>query len=257
MPLRSTRFDVRRYGADTERHVHDHHQLVLPLSGVLEMDVGGTQDAVAGRQAAAIPAGRPHGFAGSRDNAFLIVDIPAGTGDAGHEPFWTAVAERPFVGFDPALQGFCDFIAGQVPRLGFQGLRAEVAGGLVIESLSEGLGLAPSTLSRPLARALEFIETRYAEPITVAAIARHAGLSESRLHAQFKTRFGLSPARAVARLRLRRAAALLAGTALPMAEIALRVGYGDQSAFARAFQRAMNETPGDYRRARQDRHEKR
>ena len=41
MPLHSTRFDVRRYGRDVERHSHDHHQIVLPMQGVLDMEIGG------------------------------------------------------------------------------------------------------------------------------------------------------------------------------------------------------------------------
>ena len=262
MSLRSTRFDVRRYGAGAKLHSHDHHQLVLPLAGVLEMDIDGSRDDVTEARAAAIPAGRPHSFAGSRDNAFLVVDMPAipDLGDAGRARFWQRAGDNPFIGVDPLFRGFCDFVAGQLPRLGYGGLtagglRAEVAGDLVIEALSESLGLDSAPLSAPLSRALDLIETRYAEPLTVAAMAHHAGLSESRLHALFKARFGLSPGRYLAHQRLRRAEALLSGTALPISEVALAVGYGDQSAFARAFQRDTGEAPAEFRRRQQERHE--
>ena len=44
---------------------------------------------------------------------------------------------------------------------------------------------------------------------------------------------------------------MLEESRLSIAEIAFRVGYGDQSAFSRAFQRQWGQPPADYRRARQ------
>ena len=259
MALKTSRFEVRRYTSAAERHDHDHHQLVLPLKGVLEMEVEGAQAGVTAQRAAAVGAGRMHSFAGGGDNAFLILDMPAfDPGDLlGRADFWSAVGERPFVDLEAPVRGFCDFIAAQVPQAGFEGLRAEVAGDFLLEALARDLGLAPPDLARPLARARAFIEANYRAPITLAAVAGHAGLSESRLSTLYKARFGLTPGRQIARLRLGEAASLLAGTALPITQVALRVGYGDQSAFSRAFQRETGETPAGYRQARQDRHKER
>lgn len=249
MPLHSTRFDVRRYGRDVERHSHDHHQIVLPMQGVLDMEIGGAGGAVTSGRAAAVPAGRLHGFAGSRDNAFLIVDLPSAVQDENDLALWSAAEDSPFVAFDPWLQGFCGFIAARSENGGFEGEQAEVAGRFVVEALTEGLGRRAEPLARPLARALSFIDRHHCAPITVASVAAAAGLSESRLHALFQTQLRLSPKRYIARQRLRSAARLLETTRLPIAEIALRVGYGDQSAFSRAFRREMGRSPGDYRRA--------
>ena len=252
MPLHATRFDVRRYGRDVEQHSHDHHQIVLPMQGVLEMEIGGAEGTVTNGRAAVIPSGRLHGFAGSPDNAFLIVDLPPAVEDQDKLALWSAVDEAPFVAFAPWLQGFCGFIAGRSETGGFQGEQAEVAGRFVVEALTEGLGQQAPPLARPLARALGFIERHHCAPITVASVADAAGLSESRLHAAFQAQFDVSPKRYIARERLRSAARLLETTPLPIAEIALRVGYGDQSAFTRAFRREMGRSPGDYRRAQQE-----
>jgi len=250
MTLQSTRFDVRRYGRDVESHSHDHHQIVLPMQGVLEMEIGGTEGAVTDECAAVVPSGLLHGFAGSKDNAFLIVDLPTVVDDEGLDSgqLWSAAAEAPFVTFDPWLQGFCGFLAGQSAQAGFHGLQAEVAGRFVVEALAKGAGLQPAGFAGPLVRALRFIDRHHCAPITVASVAEAAGLSESRLHAVFKVQLGLSPKRCIARRRLRTAARLLETSGLPLAEIALQVGYGDQSAFTRAFRREMGRSPGDYRR---------
>ena len=248
MPLPSTRFDVRRYGRDVERHSHDHHQIVLPMQGVLEMEIGGAEGAVAGGRAAVVPVGQLHGFAGSKDNAFLIVDVPTAIEGQDASVLWSAAEEAPFVTFDPWLQGFCGFIAGRSEHGGLAGEQAEVAGRFVVEALTEGMGQQTERLARPLARALDFVNKHHCAQITVAAVAEAAGLSESRLHAVFQNQFRLSPKRYIARQRLRSAARLLETTGLPIAEIALRVGYGDQSAFTRAFRREFDRSPGDYRR---------
>ena len=263
MAPKGTRIEVRRYKAEAERHSHDHHQIVLPLSGALEMDVGGAFDAVTADRAVAIPSGQLHSFAGTRDNALLVVDLGAAGGlrDREHLRFWSAAAEQPFIGLEPSFRGFCEFIAGQAPTVGYQGLRAEVTGDFMVEALARGVGLEPNPLPPPLARAVAFIEAHHDRPIALADVARHAGLSESRLNAHFHERFGVAPGRYLARQRLRQAEVLLTETELPVAEVALRVGYGDQSAFARAFQRETGEPPAAFRRARralrEDRHKER
>lgn len=247
----STRIDLKRYPAETQAHRHPHHQIVLPLEGVLEMDVAGRFADVAADRAAVIPAGQWHSFAGSDDNAFLVIDLaesPPDTG-AGGSVLWRAALEHPFMRFDPSLGGFCQFIANRIGHQGLHGVRSEVAGSMVLDALAQSQNLAPNALPPALARAIRFIETYYDDAITVATVAHNAGLSESRLHALFHGWLDTSPGRYLARQRVRRARLLLEETATPVADIALAVGYSDQSAFTRAFRRETGKTPAAYRRA--------
>jgi transcriptional regulator GlxA family with amidase domain len=89
---------------------------------------------------------------------------------------------------------------------------------------------------------------RYAENLTVADLAEEAGLAASQFHALFRRATGATPARALAELRLDRAGELLCGTGLPIAEIALMVGFSDQSALTRCFRRRRGTTPERVRR---------
>lgn len=246
----ATRFALRRYEQVSEFHSHDHHQIVMPLEGVLAMTVDDRAGDVSDCRAAVVPAGQTHGFRGSVRNAFLIVDIPAQSqvsGDA-QSTLWSAVGDLPFVTFEDSLRGFCDVVARDDQILHGASTRSEVAGGILVEALERSIGLSRGNRSRQLARAVAFVDAHYGDPISVAAIAQEAGLSESRLHALFEARLGLSPMRYVTRRRLEMAALLLEETPLSIAEIAHRVGYGDQSAFTRVFRREKGETPGAYRK---------
>ena len=247
MGLQGTRFEVRQYDPLDAFHDHDHHQIVLPIRGTLSMAVDDREGAVSDLHAAAVPARLAHGFAGSSDNAFLVVDI---TASAEERRFWSATGDKPFVRFDASLRGFCDTVMRDSRVLNGGGVRAEVVGSILVDALGGAIGLSSEIESGPLAKAVALIEARFAEPLTVQGIARAVGVSESQLYALFEEWLQTSPLRFVVQQRMARAALHLTDTRMPIAEIAHRVGYGDQSAFSRAFRRHWGETPAAYRRVR-------
>jgi transcriptional regulator GlxA family with amidase domain len=83
--------------------------------------------------------------------------------------------------------------------------------------------------------------------MNVQDMASKGNLSTSRVHRLFQEHIGTGPQRHVTNRRLNRASELLAHTALPVVEIALRVGYGDQAAFTRAFRKQAGATPSKFR----------
>jgi transcriptional regulator GlxA family with amidase domain len=89
-----------------------------------------------------------------------------------------------------------------------------------------------------------------AEPIVarLAELARSAGMGLSRFHEEFRGEIGETPAERLAATRLDRAEDLLRETHLPIAEIALAVGFSDQSALTRSFRRRRGTTPAAVRR---------
>lgn len=86
-------------------------------------------------------------------------------------------------------------------------------------------------------------------PWTVEELAEIAGMSRSAFAARFKERVGSSPLEYVTRWRMFRAGNLLRRGNCSTAEIAYRIGYDNESAFAKAFKRTTGVTPGAYRRA--------
>ncbi len=81
----------------------------------------------------------------------------------------------------------------------------------------------------------------------IAALARRAGMSERSFVRRYPAATGLTPARAVERLRVEAARGLLAETATPVKRIAERCGFGTAETMRRAFLRALGVPPADYR----------
>lgn len=109
----------------------------------------------------------------------------------------------------------------------------------------------PATLAPfRLRRAIEFIEAHYAEDLTLAEIAQAASASPSHFAHGFKQSTGFSPHQYLTHRRIERAKQLLAETDLPLVEIALTVGFPNQSHFATVFRKLCNATPRQYRTAR-------
>ncbi len=100
-------------------------------------------------------------------------------------------------------------------------------------------------------KALEYIAQAYREPISLAHVASHVGLSASRLAHLVKAFTGKTVLEVIRQVRLRRAQELLDQTSMPCVEIAYEVGFGDQSYFIQHFRRHTGMTPARYRRRRQ------
>jgi transcriptional regulator GlxA family with amidase domain len=64
---------------------------------------------------------------------------------------------------------------------------------------------------------------------------------------QYRTATGMTPARAVERLRVESAQQLLAGSRLALKRIAQRCGFGSEETMRRSFQRQLAISPSDFR----------
>jgi AraC family transcriptional regulator len=105
-------------------------------------------------------------------------------------------------------------------------------------------GLAPWQVRR----AAEIIKENLDANICLCDLARECGLSVSHFTRTFRNSFGKSPYRWLLERRIDRAKALLMASDLPIADIAIRSGFSDQTAFTRAFGRVVGNSPGRWRR---------
>ncbi len=83
--------------------------------------------------------------------------------------------------------------------------------------------------------------------LSIAALARRAGMSERSFCRRYREDTGSTPARAVEQLRLEGARGLLTTTSLPIKRIAARSGFGTEETMRRSFLRVLAVTPQDYR----------
>ena len=99
-------------------------------------------------------------------------------------------------------------------------------------------------------RAIEYIEESLSERLTLAAIAKAAGVSAGRLNSEFKRSMKLAPYQYVLSARVRRAHVLLISTDRSLAQIALQCGFSNQQHMTRMIRRVTGRTPGAIRRER-------
>ena len=93
-----------------------------------------------------------------------------------------------------------------------------------------------------------FLDEHYAEPVSLAALARLVHLAPVYFHRCFRQSFGLTPFGYMLGRRMDEARRLLADASLSIKEIAARVGYADPLYFSRVFRRQVHLTPSAYRR---------
>jgi AraC-like DNA-binding protein len=101
-----------------------------------------------------------------------------------------------------------------------------------------------------LRRVYEYVETNLGEALTLADLARAAGLSRMHFAAQFRVATGMRPHDYVTHRRIQQAKTLLSDTSTPIVEVALAVGFQTQAHFTTVFKRVAGFTPRRWRTLR-------
>lgn len=96
-------------------------------------------------------------------------------------------------------------------------------------------------------RVIEFMDANLSEPIRLPDLARAAGLSRMHFAAQFRAATGVRPHDFLVRRRIERAQEMLRDSFLPLAQVALGVGFQTQAHFTTVFREHVHETPGRWR----------
>jgi AraC-like DNA-binding protein len=257
-PVTTPGVELRRYGAIEETDLHDFHQIVLGLDGAMEMTVDGVGERIDCDSAWLIPAGARHDYAGIGENRQLVLDLPAAS---------LAVPERLFdsaraVRIDPALTQLVQQLAQQraalaaVPLAGSAAVRARrfhwdasarLCAAVIAQAGIVGDASFEAAAGLDFARIDRWLRAHLAEPLRIADLAAHCGFGMRRFHQLFIEAFGETPHRYLQRLRLDTALTLLADPRRTLIDVALEVGFGDQSAFTHAFTRRFGLAPGQWR----------
>jgi AraC-like DNA-binding protein len=97
-------------------------------------------------------------------------------------------------------------------------------------------------------RARERVHDAYAEPLTVATLARSACLSPFHFLRVYSAAFGETPGRHLSRVRIERARDLLAH-GISVTEACFAVGFSSLGSFSTRFVRETGMTPRDFQAA--------
>ena len=231
------------------RHRHDGPTICCVLTGRFTEYSGGSAADCTEGTVKLMPAGEPHWnrFAGCETRG-VMVEVDRSR-FRGRPAVLRALDERRHVRY----RGTPGFVRELVREAGRGDEPALVAvEGLLLELVAQlAREAAGRRGDRPrwLARAEEVLRGRFREPLSVAGVAEVAGVHPATLARGWRRVHGRSVGESLRRFRLEAAAAELLATDDPIAEIALRAGFYDQSHFTNSFRGWMRVTPGEYRQA--------
>lgn len=101
------------------------------------------------------------------------------------------------------------------------------------------------TISPPIRRVMRYMEEHFAEPLSLAELARMCDRSLHRFATVFRQEVGIPPHQYLCRLRVRHAQSLLRQGTSPIVA-AVETGFFDQSHLSRHFKRYCGVTPGRF-----------
>lgn len=129
-------------------------------------------------------------------------------------------------------------------------LRQETALMDALQAMCARHAVQPASPARPtspraLRRARDFLETHYAERVSLGDLAIVAEMSAYHFIRQFRRYYGVTPYRYLELVRVERAKLLLRAGAR-ISHVAFATGFSDQSHLTRQFKRVLGVTPGSY-----------
>lgn len=252
------------YGEEPRMDLHDRIQVVLPLAGVLKIEIEGEAGLAGAGYLALVGRRLLHTYSARGENRFLVLDLDQRMVEEMAEAMdlpgrgGGLLAAPRFLPLDRRMASLATLLEeelrseGPGDRLLRESLVRYAAGLLLQRHQPSGRrGGASILFSRGAGiRAVEHMREHYADNVAMADIAAAAGMSVSRFHRFFRHHTGVTPLQYLTALRIERAKDLLRRTDLSIVQVALEVGYQSQSSFTRVFTRTVGVTPQAYRSAR-------
>lgn len=104
-----------------------------------------------------------------------------------------------------------------------------------------------TSYSKPVRQVLQYIESHYAEKITLEILAVHTNLSATYLSNLIKKETGLTLLDNIGKIRMEHAKKLLLGTNMSSLEVARHVGFLYQNHFAKIFKKITGLSPTEFK----------
>ncbi len=166
-------------------------------------------------------------------------DIPTQLMTAGSAETWSALVTPPEKAFG-GWRNPANAAMHARPRLDSIGVLRKLAPAPQAHG-----GLSPCAMRR----VREYVEAHLSESMDLAELAAVAGLSVYHFAREFKHSAGITPHYYLVQRRVERAQDVLARTDLSVSEIAVAVGFSDQSHLTRHFRHMLGTTPREFRRS--------
>lgn len=237
-------------GAMVPRHAHTSPLLCLVVSGRFVEQSRGTTRTLGPGWVLLHPADEPHAhrFEAGRTRCFTVQLGPGWLASAAHERLRLGAPRE-----EPGGR-----LAWMAQQLYEEFSRGEDASPLVIEGLTLAMlgevgresARNDSAVPAWVSRARDLVEAQIRQPPRLTELAAQLGVSPGHLSRTFRRAYGVGFSGYLLRRRVQIACAALADPEAPLAQVALDVGFADQSHLCRSFRRVTGLTPGAWRRRR-------
>lgn len=229
-------------------HVHENASICFVLAGSYTERIGATEHDCPPSSVVFKPAAERHAdHFGTTGGTCLLLEItPSRMAAIEQSSSWTA---RPLLARTPHLSAagrriYGEFAAGDA-------LSPLVVEGLMLEILGEAarVHLHGDGMGQPawLRQVLDRLHDSPAELHTLSLLAEEAGVHPAHLARTFRRHCRCSIGEYLRRLRIEHASQELQHTGAPIAEIALRAGFFDQSHFSKVFRQQTGTSPARFR----------
>ncbi|WP_158617477.1 AraC family transcriptional regulator [Legionella sp. km772] len=227
--------ELRSYQIDSLQHSHDYAQLVLPVKGVLDLEIGPHSGMVNQDTAAFIAAGEKHCFSGSNNNLFVVLDINTPVEHLFKSPFCSlSASDRKLISFTQTYLSHS--LVDHVTQ--------NIISRLLLKTLAQ---TNASPIDTPVLKAKNWLDTHFTQPININHLAKQCYLSASQLQRRFKKVMGCTLADYWRNKKMEHAEYLLATSTLSIEHIAFSLGYEHLSTFTRFFTQQYGEPPSKWR----------
>ena len=97
-------------------------------------------------------------------------------------------------------------------------------------------------------RIRSFLDAKYTERMKLSDAAEYFHIHPNHLSRIFREEYGISPKHYLLEKKIERSEQMLSGSDLPVAEIAMLLGFDDQHAFSRMFRKYRGVSPSGFRK---------
>jgi len=227
---------IRSYNRQRKGHFHNYHQLVLPLRGVINIELETYAGKVAPGECVVIKQGQMHHFTANQEAKFVVADMQ-------DLPENVLNTKNLVFTITPPLMSYLTFIEKQLENQVNHQLEQSMFKTFVLLLEQQDHF---RQLDHRIRLVVEYVLENIAENLTIETLAKVACLSQTQFKKVFSQQLGLSVSKHVTKERMEKAKALLMHTDYPIQIIAEQVGYADLSAFSRRFSQYYGLSPSSF-----------
>lgn len=224
---------IRTYSKYAKGHTHDHHQILIPIRGFIDLKLNGVTASVSYGDCVVIKAGCYHEFRAREDFRFLIIDVN----------------ELPnklntIIPLGEAANNYVKFVENQLEFHLTPSVEERMI--LLLFDILDMQDLSSKIDSR-IKNTIQYINQDISKHYTIDELAQVAFLSPTQFKFLFNKNIKLTPLKYLAKMRMERAKILLNNTDLPITRISEEVGFVCPSSFTRCFSNHYGQSPKNYR----------